>query len=518
VNQDTLGNNPALPLYQFMMTTGTVLDNPFNVNIPQGLELAHTEGRLFYTGYDGFMEEYAPQTFDPVVTDTSGQVLLPERIIAETNRVQSTGIINTNRQPNLPIPPHLNLIDQLRAERKFAEERLKNNESYFGNSVKSVVGNDLFKAFAVRSFGTNGYQYLKGLSAISEYLSPFIYHAVSDGTDAVQAAKNVVGAVTDKVTNTASNVWNEFKNIPNTLLNLFSFGNEQPQLTGGSIKDYFKSKQHLLASHLKNRHDKVIQETDPMSIITPILQTLNILKMRKKLSDVHDTHVTQHKNKDNMEESNESAPYCGHCGSRSDLRSLIKEPIETVCGPCFVGKGITKNRKIIHEHNSEPLATSTHPKLTQLSSCYNDFVNHVNNNFEPVIEKIKPLPANNQWEHIKNTAKPFFRQDPETIINHYASHKITEPIPDDASHILKTTALLGGRLHSMMQTEIESYPKEYYNNLKHNYLWQIAHLPQGGNRPLTHNNIIRYGMGFNEIAKEYEQSRDNVRALANTFV
>jgi hypothetical protein len=521
VNQDTLGNNPALPLYQFMMTTGTLLDNPYSIMVPQQMELSHTEGRLFYTGYDGFLEEYAPQTFDPTITDSSGTVLVPDRIVQETNRVATTGRIVTERQVNLPKPPHMELIEMLKAERQAAQEQLKtttqSKATQYSDMFKTVVKNDIFKSFVIAQFGPQTYQYISKFQDTYDAVAPYLQ---GENTPS-NIANKVYNTVATTVGNAADSLWTDFKNIPNTLSNMFAYGgnmHNSGKLSGGSIKGYFKSKQHMLAEHLKHRHQKVMQDTDPMKILEPVLNTLSIGKIRKNVHDVHDTHVTQHRNKHPIQELNETAPYCGHCGSRGGLRSLTKEPIETVCEPCFVGKGITKNRKIINQHNSESLATSTHPALSQMSACYNDFVNHINHKQEPVLTKHRPLPANEHWEHIKNTAKPYFRQDPETLIRHYANHKISEPLPDNLNHLLKTTALIGGRLHSMMQTEIESQPHDHYENLKHNYLWHIAHLPKGGNRPLAHNNIIRHGMGFNDIAREYEQSRDNVRMLANTFV
>jgi len=514
VNQDTLGNNPALPLYQFSMSNGSMLDNPYLVNIPKELELAHTEGHLFYTGYDGFLEEYTPQTFDPTVRDTAGTIQPRETIIHKDEvlaaRASTEG---ATRQPNLPITPSLNLMDQLKFEAEKAKKLKEYNENYYSNMFGSILNDPLVKSGVTAMFGLEGYAALAATSQIAR-IGEKVYHY----------AKN-------------SNTWfkdNFVEGDPSSLPMHFS-----SKLTGlmNNLNDFFgvtkaptlpglpgpsgtygagMKKHSKIHDLVHQKYAKGQKEYHSKKIIHPILKACGILRMRKNIHDVHDHTVNTHNLKKDQKSIEEKSPSCGHCGGRANLR-IHNQSGECCCGDCFKGKGITSSRKIMNEKNSEDLHTSSNASHKSKAEAYRNYIFKNNSPVQPLVGGAEHSPANDHWENIKTTARPYFRGDPDNLIHSFMKHRISEPLGGSYTHNLKNAALIGGKLHSMLNVEKKNMSPEHYDNLKHNYAWHLAHLPHGAGK-IASRNLVGRGDAFPTIAQNLHNAKSETKQLVSNYI
>jgi hypothetical protein len=479
----TGGNNPALPLYQFSMSEGAVLDDPFRIRVPESMELCHTEGRLFYTGYDGFMEEYAPLTFDPIIREASGAVVAPDRIIPRQDLEQGANLSSNMKQDNMPIVPELSLGDQLAFEKSRQEHLKKYNESYYSGLFNNVVDDPLIRSTIQYLYGT------KGNSALN-----LLKSGVKLGEQA-----------------THSSYWKDIFGLPGT----------SPKISGSGIDgatknhNYFADKSDKLKSHMRKRSIQFQDQTDSKKILEPILKACGIMRMRKNIHDVHDHSVTRHSMRKDKTFLEADSPKCEHCGSTSQLK-IHRNSNEVACTDCYKGKGLTKSRRIMNDSNTGDLATSNHPAHKAMSAAYNKYIMRDKKPAQPN-ESGKIQHANEHWQRFVESAKPYFRNHPEAHLKNFTHHKITEPLPDNYKHTLKNTALIGGRLHSLMEIEKKNMPLEHIHNLQHNFAWHAHHLPKGKGA-LKHHNLIGAGEDFPTVAQNIEDSRDYVQALASSHI
>jgi hypothetical protein len=521
VSQDTLGNNPALPLYQFMMTTGTVLDNPYKVNVPPFLELAHTEGSLFYTGYDGFLEEYAPQFFDPIIKTLNGTILPPNPIIdLQNNRTQGKGANTVGRKmPNLPVAQGTSLIDQIKYELEKARKLKDYNETYYGSMFGSFTNDPLVKTVVGYMFGPQG--------IVSLQSAGLAVNAVEKG---VHLLKNSSNSFLNSIYNPG--LPGQEPGIINKLQNYVSsaFGDSDDEGVtiqnategAGMKKRKNKEERHKKLQQMVQRKQKKLDDLhDPKNLLQPILKATGILRLRKNIHDVHDHTVTHHNLKKNKSQIEKKSPQCEGCGEKSKLR-VHNQSGEVVCDECMKS-GVTPSRKIINEKNSEPLHTTLNPKYSQMSKLYNDYLfkDQEGSTTDEKSKKSDMRPANEHWEKIKESAKPFFRNDPDLLIKNFMEHKITEPMSasneNTYKHNLKTASLLASKLHSMLNLERQHMHPDQYNNLKHNYLMYMNSLPEGEGT-IQHHNLVGSGDSFPTIASNINNARSQTKALSQTLI
>jgi hypothetical protein len=288
--------------------------------------------------------------------------------------------------------------------------------------------------------------------------------------------------------------------------------------SGGAIQthNYFHKKKQMLKSRLQQQASKYEKDTDVKKLIEPIMKACGILRMRKNIHDVHDHSIAQHAAKKDKTSIEAAAPRCEHCGGMEKLKAH-RQSNEIACKTCYEGKGLTKSRRIMNEKNTEDLATTSHPPHKKLSEAYNNYIMKDKKVEQPENAENKTRPANPQWQRIVESARPYFRNDPEHHLRNFTQHKITEPLPDNYKHTLKNTALIGGKLHTMLHIEKKHMSRHHLDNLKHNYAWHAAHLPKGAGVLKSHN-LVGAGDQFEHVAQNIEDARDHVQALASTFI
>jgi len=505
VSSYTGGNNPALPYIQFMMSEDAVLDNPLEKTVPPEMELAHTEGRIFYSGYDGFLDEYTLQTFDPTIRDSAGQIQPPDRIL-ETKQILADSVAiapPSVNMGNLHIP-WLNLFDQLNYEKMKADAIKTENKDFYTSLTQNLINNPLTRALSHYIAGPMGPATIEAASSVVphgyDFLNSFVEYGRHDPYGAAVGGLGALGL--------------GFYTIP-FLMNR----REQPRFGHGIDHPMVADKKKMLHEHVMKKAYGKMDQLRKAQVLKPIMKTLATIKMRKNLHDMHDRNVTNHSVKQEGAGIIEHAPYCGHCGSRVNLRATTQNP-EVMCESCYKGKGITPNRKIITERNSEDLATTSHPALKNLSHAYNHFVSYQNKQ-KPGIASSKFAPANPHWEQIKASAQPHYKQHVDKIIENFGKHKITEKFNGDLRHYphhLKNTSILAGKMHSMLQVEKDNMAPRMYSNLKHNYLWHIHHLRDGKSHGNLPHNVIGAGIGFDQIAQQIHNNTQDVKKLASAIV
>jgi hypothetical protein len=494
----TGGNNPALPLYQYSMGEGAQLDNPFNVLIPPEMELCHTEGRLFYTGYDGFLEEYAPLTFDPHITDSTGAVIDTEKIIDSAmlqNSGESAPAPNV-KQDNMPIVPQLSLMDQLQFEKARAAHLRQYNETYYSGLFNNVVDDPLLKSAVGYMYGHKGLSALEGAKALVN---------IGETVKYTSFYKSIMEKLDD-------------------LNNLFDgFSEEENEKEGKGMRDgnmisthnMFVDKVKHMRRNLEQKANKYAMQTDSKQLIHPLLKACGILRMRKNIQDVNDHSVMRHSIKKNRETIDNQTPACGRCGGREQLK-IHRHSNEIACQGCYSGKGLTMTRKIMNASNTDDLATSSNPNHAKMSGLYNAYIMR-DKKEEQANDTVDVQPANPHWQKLVESAKPYFRNHPLAHLKQFTHHRQTEPLPDNYKHTLKNVALMGGRLHSMLEIEKKHMVPEHLQNLKHNFAWYAAHLPKGKGKLKSHN-LVGAGDQFEDIAQNINDATEHAQHLASVSI
>lgn len=475
MSQYTPGNNPALPLYQYSMSEGAMLDNPFRVTVPETMELCHTEGRLFYTGYDGFLEEYSPLTFDPVLRGSSGIIMPPESMLDNSLVINATmaasapaGRFDKIRKHKVP---QLSFSEQLNLEKSRGEQLRRYNQGYYQQLFSNIIDDPLVRQTIVYQFGAHNY---KSLHAARELAGTGRSHPLSSSISRLSG---------------------------------------QSMRDGGSIEThkYFEDKKRGLTDLMKHKASKAHKDLDSKRLLEPILKACGVMRMRKNIHDVHDHSVMQHTLRKDRGAIERDAPQCEHCGGRESLK-IHRHSNEVSCSGCYSGRGLTKTRKIMNSNNTDDLATSNHPAHRAMSAAYNKYVMRDKKAQQPS-NGGDIQPANSQWSRFVESAKPYFRNHPEAHLKNFTHHKVTEPIPDNHRHNLKNVALMGGRLHTMLDVEKKNMPRHHLDNLKHNFAWYAAHLKPGAGRLRSHN-LVGAGDDFPSTAQNMDDARDHVHALA----
>jgi protein-arginine kinase activator protein McsA len=251
-------------------------------------------------------------------------------------------------------------------------------------------------------------------------------------------------------------------------------------------------------------------------LLGPVLKACGIMRMRKNIHDVDDHTITTHNLKKDQKSIEEKCPTCEHCGGRQNLRAHNQSG-ELCCGACYKGKGVTASRKIMNDKNSEDLHTSTNPMHKEKAENYRNYIFKDNNPVQPLVGGEEHRHANEHWNHIRETAKPYFRKHPDSVIHGFMKHRITEPLSDSYTHNLKNAALIGGKLHSMLEIEKRHMNPEYYDNLKHNYAYHLAHLPHGKGK-LKSRNVIGCGESFPTVAQNIHNAKSETKELCADYI
>jgi hypothetical protein len=456
------------------------------------MELAHTEGPLFYAGWDGFMEEYAAQTFDPMVVDSTGTIQPNDAFFNVKKILETASYISNNA--NTPS----NIIDSDMGVRMSMEmERVKRinaeNKNYYSNLFKSFFKSPIVKGAAKAFFGESGQQGLNLLDSFVEtFQNPSSYENAQSDWLGSQFGSGVSGGSIRK--GSATNMHNS-----------------------AEVKDYASSRHAAIRNIIEDHAMHTKNRLNGGALLKPILDRLKAKSLRKKMHDIHDEVLEAHGLKEKIDPM--IVPKCGHCESTKNLHVMKDGKPETVCEGCKKGSGITQSRRIITDKNSEPLALhdpkSSHSRadLRSMSENYNKFI-RIGKSPKEEKPKDSMQPVNYQWRHFKHTARPHFKHDPDHIIHSLSTHKMREPLNMSQKHILKNTALMAGKLHSMMNVERKTHHPDHLENLKHNYHWHVAHLPDKKGKPFRPFKAHH----FEEMAAGISENPHQLKTMSNSVV
>lgn len=500
VSAPTPGADQATPLYNYMMADGSFLDNPYNVRKVPEMELAHTEGPLYYAGWDGFMEEYQASSLDPLVVDSKGMAQ-PQDAFFNVKQILETAsyIQNSANTPSNIIGSDLGV----RMQAEYARIKLINdaNKQYYTNLFRGFFKSPLVKGAANFFFGPNANQGLDVLNGLVDaYDKPESYHNSAADWLGSRVGQGVpYGGSIRK--GTATDLHNP------------AHVKDYTSSRGGAIKDIMS--EHV--NHTKNR-------LNGMTLIKPVMEALKMKAMRKKMHDVNDEATEKHGLGVDKVDPVE-VPKCGHCGGTHNLHVMTKGNPECVCEHCKTGKGITASRRIINPSNSEPLALHD-PKASHstkerqvMSDTYNKFVRQSKGGSNVEKPKDTMQPINYQWRKFAHSAAPHFKTHPDQIIHNFSQHKIREPLNYSPKHLVKNTALLAGKMHSMMNIERRNHHPEHLENLRHNYHWHVAHLPDKKGkpfRPFQAHDFQEMAAGISENPHQMKQMSNNM--VANNYI
>ena len=499
VNGGPVGACQATPLYNYMMSDGSWLDNPYRVTLSNKMELCHTEGSLFYSGIDGFLEEYDPLTLDPKVVDSQGRIKPEDNFFAVRSILETASYItNTANTPSNII--NNDMVARMSEEMQRIARINRENRNYFVNLSQKFFRNPLVNLASLKIFGVGGPAVLNVLSGVADYFK-------SPDPD-MHNLGNLF----------STNNFNYFGSGIHKGSHVNLHNSEQ-------VQNYSNSRLGHLHRILKDQHILINNKMHGGTLLKPILDHLKMKVMRKRMHDINDemTHKLGLREQVEMQQ----VPKCGHCESTKQLHVMTKGEPEVVCNGCKEGMGITASRKIMSNNNSEMLAfhdpKSPHSteKIRQMSDMYNKYIrskepkkvhdsSKSNENLQPV---------NYQWRKFRHSALAHFRHDPDQIIHNFSQHKMTEPLNYTHSHLNKNTALLAGKMHSMMHLEKKHMPPHEYENLRHNYHWHVAHLPNKGGksfRPYQIHDFEEMARGIDTNPNQLKFSSD--QSIANNYI
>jgi hypothetical protein len=372
----------------------------------------------------------------------------------------------------------------------------------------SILKDPLVKSGVTAMFGLKGYAALEAASQAAR-VGEKIYHYAKNNN--MWFKDNFLTDVGETELNFPSMI-SAIPDLISKVSGFFGFGGATPLLGSGMGVGKHKKIHHLV----HQKYAKGQKEYHSKKLIQPILRACGMIRMRKNIHDVHDHTVNTHNMKKDHKSIEEKSPSCGHCGGRANLR-VHNQSGECCCGDCFKGKGITPSRKIMNDKNSEDLHTSTNAAHKDKAEAYRNYIFKNNNPVQPLVGGVEHSPANDHWENIKTSATPYFRNDPDQVIHSFMKHRISEPLGGSYTHNLKNAALMGGKLHSMLNVEKKNMSPEHYNNLKHNYAWHLAHLPHGSGK-MSSRNLVGRGDAFPTIAQNLHNSKSETKELISNYI
>lgn len=537
VSQDSLGNNPMLPLYQYSVSEGTLYDNPYEgVFVPE-MELAHTEGRLFYTGYDGFLEEYTPQALDPMVRDVEGRILLPDTILNLTNGMQvAAANVPPLVQANAGAP---NFVNQMRQMLERSSMLKQYQSGYFGTLANSILDTPAIKNI-INSM-PYGWAAEQGIRGFANLLSPMMSNFSGQAAEWLNTQNINVGNTGTMYRGRGVDKKKKKKPIGYETIDF-----EDSDDDSESLSSLYAKKRNLIGGQIKKHIINRSADFDLINLIRPIFKTLHGGAIRKQIQDVYDKNTNKFNIQPDYERIIEQSPKCGHCSSSFNLRATCYDEPEVLCGGCLEGKGITRSRKLASLNNTKELHISDFPAHHELSKRYNDFITmHTNlsgsgrdNDQEMVDEdgyesddtvysdsESSPYKhVNPDWQRLRKQARPYFTKDPDRIIEDYKIQKIRTPLHGAGLETnLKHAALLGGKLMSLRSLEKKAMPEKSYDRLKHNFLMR-AHAVYGQGRHLERSTepidkaYLRPNESFEDLAARLTPEHETLAALATTLV